>query len=238
MNKHILWSLTLACACGGDPLVREELYTPCVQTVSWSESLDLHIAGPPPDRSDSYVVGINVDGEWGGGIDPDGTSGIDTEADYMELAVQAFFESGLGAVLRLNEFHLEVSYAGDAEGRCDEVAVALDDDALLSATETYEAWRTEGVLGDRPIQLLLRDVVTEVIFHDIGVRLVLDEGGVTEVVIGGWMSVDEIYEAVLASLDENEVEDYDDYVRDVLESAVDLEVNGERGVSFAFEATF
>ena len=239
-NIILLSALSLVFTACGDPTAQElEPTEGCVRTVSWSESLDLQLAGSVAARGD----GVELDGlvDDLDGVDRDGTQGIDSEGNLLEGPLDRFFATNLQDILQNNSLHLEVTYEEDADGSCEALTVALDDDTSVVATPTDGAWRTSGLLGDRPLRLTFRGVTTEVTFHDIGVRVVTSDSGDTQVVVGGWMEVDEVEAAILASLDEGEVEEYDAWVQAILETVadIDLDTNGNpHGVSFAFATTF
>lgn len=237
MQKRIgLLLLLVSVACGDDPL------DPVCAAME-VESLDLEVVGVVPAQSDLPVAGVDLDGQvsetdW---VDPDGTLGIDGQGYQLDETVDLIYETTLDSTLVGNTFLLEVRYASDPDGLCSGLEVALDGDAPQPAMWTNGSWRTNGVLGDRTVAITLRGVATEVPFRDIGVRLVPSEAGLTEVTVGGWISVDDLYSAVIAGFDEAELEDYGEVAGFFLLNAADMAPDADgvfQGVSFMLRTQF
>ena len=211
--------------------------------------ITLRVAGVQlaTDDADSVMPGLDLDGEWSTSgesvepdyTDPDGTPGVDAASAQLDWLVQEIYDQTIDEALAGNRVPLELSFERDAELGCQGLAVALSGDEPRMADWSGSAYRAHE-LGDRPFAIALGGVTTTVTLRDIGVRLEVEDARVRSAVIGGWVTTDDLYAASIASLSDEELAEYDDAVRALVDAFADVapdETGAFTGVTFMLRTT-
>jgi len=168
--------------------------------------------------------------------DPDGTPGVDASGSDMAWLVTGIYDQGIDEAVAGQLVELDLRYARDPEGACAGLDVALAGGPWIAASWNGATYRAHE-LGEAPFAIDLGGEVTEVTLNDVGVRLEVEGDRVSSAVVGGWISTSDLYEAAIASLNDDELEEYGDVIVDLIHAFAD--VDGDRdgepdGVSFMF----
>ncbi len=217
-----------------------ELATP---TCGDDRDLNLRIDGAPLPTPDDVVAGVDLDGSVTAGgdegppdyDDPDGTRGVDAAGNLLGLLVEEFYDQTLDSTLAGNALSIVLSYDTDpTSGACEGLRVAHEG-TVRTAVWSGEVYRVTD-LGDVPFTVDLGGVATEVVFRDLAVRIPSDE---TDITLGGWITVDDLYAASIASLSDQEVTDWGPLIGQLYEGSADIvdDDGTALGLSFMLHAT-
>lgn len=197
-----------------------------------------------PDDAE-LLLGVDLDGEVTpdepGGLtdytDPDGSPGVDSAGTIMDAFLEALFGHGVDEVVAGQSIDLDLMFERDLDGLCTGLSVGLAGEAPVVADwngTTYRAYD----LGSVPFALAFRDITTPVSLRDVAVRFEIDDGEITNVVVGGWISTPEMLDAMLAGLDAVDVSDLGDIEADLmrlLPYSADMDIDAEgAGAGFSF----
>jgi hypothetical protein len=196
------------------------------------------------DDVDLTLAGVDLDGEATAPgdapepdyTDPDGTPGVDASGTDMEWLVTEIYDQGIDEAVAGQPLALDLRYAHEADGSCAGLDVALSEGPWAAASWNGSTYRAHE-LGDAPFAIDLGGVSTGVTLRDVAVRLEIEGDRVSSAVIGGWIGTDDLYTAAIASLNESELEEYDEAIVALIDAFADVDADrdGEPdGVSFMF----
>ncbi len=244
MTKRITLLLTLFAltGCPSGPV------TPVPEPLCGAdERLSLETEAVPRPDGAELLLGLDIDGEItldepGAELDytdPDGSPGVDSAGTDMDAFVEALFGHGIDDAVAGQPIDLDLAFATDSEGTCEGLTIGLAGEAPVAAEwngMTYRAYD----LGSAPFVLTFRDVSTPVTLRDVAVRLEVQDGAITNVVVGGWISTPEVYVAMrtgLGALDDTELGDIEADLMSLLPYAADMGIDDDgvgNGISFMF----
>ncbi|NIR39406.1 MAG: hypothetical protein GWN07_33370, partial [Actinobacteria bacterium] len=131
---------------------------------------------------------------------------------------------------------LELRYARETDGTCAGLDIALAEGPWVTASWNGSTYRAHE-LGDAPFAIDLGGELTEVTLRDVAVRLEVEGDRVSSAVVGGWIATDDLYAAAIASLNESELEEYDEAIVALIDAYADVDADRDgdpEGVSFMF----
>ena len=252
MTARILFISLSAALAGYGCSSSEEMAEPVCGD---DQTLNLRIAGAQPEDPDGRIAGVDLDDQITGSAgepvidfggtpndydDPDGTGGVDAAGNTLDDTILFIYDQTLDSTLAGNELTLAMDYDLDEVGSCSGLRVGLGDTATADTLWSGVAYRANR-LGSVPITIDLGGVATAATLRDVGVRVELTEADPSNpsVVVGGWIAVDDIYQASIASLSAEELEEYGELIEEVLAITADAApgADGEpTGISFMLRA--
>lgn len=189
-------SLLVLAACASEP-PSQTPPPPCVEP----QTLEFGLLRPELEAADGTLRGVDLDGrdsdardeascrqeDW---PDPDGTSVDAASADLVSFLSAAYGVDEWSFFLG-SRLEVSIDPVGREEGVCAGVAVQLPGGPRQVAQWNGNTFRAYG-LGTVPLLVQLPGVEEVVLLRDAALRLEVDDGRVTSVILAGALSVEEL----------------------------------------------